>query len=230
MCRGRGIPRRERRRLCAAVLDPDRCAGGAVLVGPRPDADRGRGLEDSSAAPARTEYPWGIARTTGVSRLITAVLVRPGEIARGAAPAGPTGRQSLLEHSVSIAAALLPQLRMRPGSRSCDLDGMAWVGGRYLSRIMTERDELARNIVRRHTSRSSKAMHSRVAYQPGHGQVSHARESFPAHPRRSSGMCSYPVSMPIVLTATAFLPWDMAASSSCFEALPDRQEHRRVLE
>jgi len=25
-----------------------------------------------------------------------------------------------------MAAALLPQLRMRPGSRSCDLDGMAW--------------------------------------------------------------------------------------------------------
>ena len=34
--------------------------------------------------------------------------------------------QSLLERSVLMAAALHPQLRMRPGSRSCDLDGMAW--------------------------------------------------------------------------------------------------------
>jgi hypothetical protein len=51
---------------------------------------------------------------------------RPGEIAHGAALAGPTDCQSLLERSVSMAAALLPQLRVRPGSRSCDLDGMAW--------------------------------------------------------------------------------------------------------
>ena len=52
--------------------------------------------------------------------------VRPGEIARGAVLAGPTDRRFLLERSVSMASALLPQSRMRPGSHSCDLDGMAW--------------------------------------------------------------------------------------------------------
>jgi hypothetical protein len=46
-----------------------------------------------------------------------------------------------------MAAALLPQLRMRPGSRSGDLDGLR----RHLSHIMTEREQLAGNIVRRHT-------------------------------------------------------------------------------
>src|SRR6516162_4071198 len=37
-----------------------------------------------------------------------------------------------------------------------------------------------------------------------------------------------PVSMPIVLTATAFVFCDMAACSSCFEALPDRARARPV--
>ena len=49
-------------------------------------------------------------------------------------PAGPADRQSLSERSVSMAAALLPRSRMRPGSRWTE---WLFIGRRYLSQIMT---------------------------------------------------------------------------------------------
>ena len=50
-----------------------------------------------------------------------------------------------------MAAALLPQLRVRPGSRSVTLTEWLGIGRRHLSHIMTERERLAGDIVRRHT-------------------------------------------------------------------------------
>src|SRR5215469_13210914 len=116
-----------------------------------------------------------------------------------------------------MAAALLPQLRMRPGSRSCDLDGMAWhrpaVPVSHHDRARAARGQYSASPYPSR-SRSSKAMHSLAAWQFG---------------RPIKWNVFLPVSMPIVLTATAFVFCDMAACSSCFEALPDRDEHGRSI-
>ena len=85
----------------------------------------------------------------------------------------------------------------RPGSHSCDLDGMAW----HRPAVPVSHHDRARAARGRHSaspylprSRSSKAMHSLAACQSGRGQASHARQSFPVDPSRSSAMCSYPCS------------------------------------
>ena len=96
----------------------------------------------------------------------------------------------------------------RPGSHSCDLDGMAW----HRPAVPVSHHDRARAARGQHSaspypprSRLSKGMYSLAACQSGHGQVSHARQSFPAHPGRIKWNVFLPVSMPIVLTATALV-------------------------
>ena len=93
--------------------------------------------------------------------------------------------------------------------------GISW---RYLSHIVTERKQLASNIVRRHTSLDpdQAPLHIRKPGTTPPASKLLSQNDRPYRPIKCNVFL--PVSIPIVLTEVASVCFDMAMCSSCFDA------------